>query len=148
TCTQPGTLTVLVAHDQRAAEEIFRIVHRFWANLPEKLRTGVLRTSRSNVGQIIFPVLDSQFRIETAADADAGRGLTIQNLHASEVARGRGDQAETLAPLRAAVTPAGRIVLESTPAGAFGCFYDEWHRNHETGYEPHFYPRWNERSYA
>src|SRR4051812_15164625 len=36
TITTPGTLTVLVAHDQRSAEEIFRIVQRFWANLPER----------------------------------------------------------------------------------------------------------------
>src|SRR5437667_8087365 len=35
TITQPGTVTVQVAHDQESAEEIFRIVHRFWENLPE-----------------------------------------------------------------------------------------------------------------
>jgi hypothetical protein len=35
TITRPGTLTVQVAHDQRSAEEIFRIVHRFLENLPE-----------------------------------------------------------------------------------------------------------------
>ena len=36
TITRPGTLSVQVAHDQRSAEEIFRIVHRFHMNL----RTG------------------------------------------------------------------------------------------------------------
>jgi hypothetical protein len=35
TITRPGTLSVQVAHDQRSAEEIFRIVHRFLENLPE-----------------------------------------------------------------------------------------------------------------
>src|SRR5581483_9311606 len=34
TITQPGSLTVQVAHDQESAEQIFRIVHRFWENLP------------------------------------------------------------------------------------------------------------------
>ena len=34
TITQPGTITVQVAHDQESAEEIFKIVHRFWENLP------------------------------------------------------------------------------------------------------------------
>lgn len=38
TITRPGTLTVQVAHDQRSAEQLFRIVHRFLANLPA--RTG------------------------------------------------------------------------------------------------------------
>ena len=36
TITQPGTLTVEVAHTQEAAEEIFRIVHRFVDWLPEE----------------------------------------------------------------------------------------------------------------
>ena len=40
TITQPGTLTVQVAHDQRSAEEIFRMVHRFLENLPEEMRQG------------------------------------------------------------------------------------------------------------
>ncbi|MGH9557432.1 MAG: terminase, partial [Terriglobales bacterium] len=34
TITRPGTVSVQVAHDQSSAEEIFRIVHRFLANLP------------------------------------------------------------------------------------------------------------------
>ena len=35
TITQPGTLTLEVAHTQEAAEEIFRIVHRFLDCLPD-----------------------------------------------------------------------------------------------------------------
>ncbi|MGB6689527.1 MAG: hypothetical protein WBE76_16960, partial [Terracidiphilus sp.] len=35
TITQPGALTLEVAHTQQAAEEIFRIVHRFVDWLPE-----------------------------------------------------------------------------------------------------------------
>ena len=34
TITQPGTMTVQVAHSDESAEEIFKIVHRFWENLP------------------------------------------------------------------------------------------------------------------
>jgi hypothetical protein len=148
TITEPGTLSVQVAHDMRAAEEIFRIVHRFWANMPEWLRLHGLRTSRANVRQIVFPLLDSEYRVETAADVDAGRGLTIQNLHASEVARWPRDAAATLASLRAAVAPAGEIVLESTPDGASGCFYQEWQSAPETGYVRHFFPWWWEESYV
>ena len=147
TITNSGVLTVQVAHDQQAAEEIFRIVHRFWANLPERLRTGALKPSRANVRQLVFPLLDSEYRVETAADPDAGRGLTIQNLHCSEVARWPRDAAETLASLRAAVAPHGQIVLESTPQGAHGCFYQEWRDAEETGYVRHFFPWWMEDGY-
>lgn len=147
TITRPGTLTVQVAHDQDSAEEIFRIVHRYLANLPEWLREGALLTSRANVRQIVFPRLDSEYRVETAADPNAGRGLTIQNLHCSEVARWPGDAAQTLASLRAAVPAGGEVVLESTPNGAAGCFYQEWQRAPQTGYVRHFFPWWWEPSY-
>src|SRR5437016_1622711 len=148
TITQPGTVTVQVAHDQESAEEIFRIVHRFWENLPEGMQTGALMTSRANVRQIVFPKLDSEYRVATAADPNAGRGMTIHNLHCSEVARWPRDGAETLTSLRAAVPEDGEIVLESTPNGAGGFFYDEWQRAEETGYTRHFFPWWLGGEYA
>ncbi len=147
TITRPGTLSVQVAHEQQAAEEIFRIVHRFVEHLPEGLRAGALCTSRANVRQIVFPRLDSEYRVETAADRNAGRGMTIQNLHCSEVARWPGEVSETLAGLRAAVPPQGEIVLESTANGAAGAFYEEWQRAPETGYIRHFFPWWWEHEY-
>ena len=147
TITRRGTLSVQVAHDQDSAEEIFRMVHRFLENLPERLQAGALCTSRANVRQVVFPRLDSEYRVETAADPNAGRGMTIQNLHCSEVARWPGDAAETLAGLRAAVPPGGEIVLESTPNGAAGAFYAEWQRATETGFVQHFFPWWWEPSY-
>src|SRR5271157_5553290 len=147
TMLQPGTLSVQVAHDQQSAEEIFRIVHRFLENLPEPWRRSALKTSRANVRQIIFPKLDSEYRVESAADRCAGRGLTIQNLHCSEVARWPHDVEETLAALRAAVPPDGEIFLESTPSGAGGTFYEEWQSAPETGYVQHFFPWWWESTY-
>ena len=122
TITQPGTLTLEVAHTQEAAEEIFRIVHRFLDWLPEELREGPLRTSRANVRQIVFPEMDAQYRVVSAGDRNAGRGLTVQNLHCSELARWPGDPAETLAGLRAAMAPGAELILESTPDGVGGCF--------------------------
>jgi hypothetical protein len=145
--THEGTLSVQVAHDQRSAEEIFRIVRRLLENLPAELRTSALVTSRANVRQIVFPVFDSEYRVETAADPNAGRGLTIHNLHCSEVARWPRDVSETLASLRAAVPPDGEIFLESTPNGAGGTFYDEWQRAAQTGYTRHFYPWWWDPDY-
>jgi len=145
TITQPGTVTVQVAHNQESAEEIFQIVRRFWENLPKGMREGALGTSRSNVRQIVFPRLDSEYRVATAADPNAGRGLTIHHLHCSEVARWPRDGEETLASLRAAVPANGEVVLESTPNGAGGVFYEEWQRAEETGYQRHFFPWWYEK---
>ena len=148
TITKPGTLTVQVAHNRDAAEQIFRIVHRFYEHLPAGLKAGPLRASKVNAGQIFFPELDSEYRVESAADMNVGRGMTIQNLHCSEVARWSGDVAATLASLRAALVPDGELVLESTPNGAHGCFYDEWQRAAETGTVRHFFPWWLEPAYS
>lgn len=158
TITQPGTLTLEVAHSQEAAEEIFRIVHRFLDWLPAELREGVLRTSRANVRQIVFPEIDAQYRVVTAGDKNAGRGLTVQNLHCSELARWPGDAAETLAGLRASMTPEAEMVIESTPQGVGGCFYEEWQRacdsvgalnggKNTMSAVRHFFPWWYEKGY-
>jgi hypothetical protein len=147
TITQPGTLTLEVAHTQEAAEDIFRIVHRFVDWLPDRVRRGALRTARSNVRQIVFPRIDAQYRVVSAADRNAGRGLTVQNLHCSEIARWPGDAAEILAGLRAAMAPGAEMVLESTPMGVGGCFHEEWLKANETGMVRHFFPWWMEPRY-
>jgi hypothetical protein len=149
TVTQPGTLSVQVAHTQEAAEEIFRMVRRFHHELPEELRQGVLRTSRANARSLVFPELDSEYRVETAGDPNAGRGLTVQNLHCSEVARWPGDARATLAGLLAAMPAGGgEVVLESTAQGAHGCFYEEWMHAEANGWVRHFFPWWWEASYC
>jgi hypothetical protein len=153
TITQPGTLTMQVAHTQEAAEEIFRMVRRFYDALPEDLREGVLRTSRASGHSLVFAELDSEYRVESAGDANAGRGLTVQNLHLSEVARWPGDARATLAGLLACLPSqgsggCGEVVLESTAQGAHGCFYEEWRSAEANGMVRHFFPWWWEASYA
>ena len=54
----------------------------------------------------------------SAADRNAGRGLTVQNLHCSELARWPGDAAEILAGLRAAMAPNARADSGVDAAGS------------------------------
>ena len=148
TVTTPGVLTLQVAQTREAAEGIFRMVQRFWECLDEDLREGPLRRSIANSGQMYFPELDSEFRVVSAGDESAGRGLTVQNLHCSEVSRWPGNAGETLAGLRAALAPGGEMVMESTPNGAYGCFYEEWVRAGENDVVRHFFPWWMEKAYV
>jgi len=161
TVTHPGTLTVQVAHTQAAAEAIFRVVQRMWENLPVELREGPLKRARANAGQMVFGKIDSEFRVWSAGDVNAGRGLSVQNLHCSEVSRWPGDASMTLAGLRAALAPEGEMVLESTPNGAYGAFYEEWCRGEGLGFRAqgsevwlgeglvrHFLPWWMEAAYV
>jgi hypothetical protein len=76
------------------------------------------------VRQLVWPALDSEFRVESAADPNAGRGSTIRNLHCSEVARWTGDGAEALIPLRAAVPPDGQVVMEDKFKDGLGSIID------------------------
>lgn len=148
TITTPGTLTVLCAHTREASEGLFAIVHRLWQNLDDDLRKGPLKLSRSTSNRMVFGVLDSEFRVISAGEENAGRGLTIQNLHLSEIGRWPGDARATLAGLRAALAPGGEMTLESTPCGAAGAFYEEWTHAAETGLVKHFYPWWLEPAYT
>src|ERR1700722_2687618 len=147
TITQRGTMSMQVTQDRESAEDIFRIVRRFWENLPDSMREGCLRTSHRNTRQLVFPKLDSEYCL-ASGEENAGRGRTIQNLHCSEVSRWGRKGSEALASLRAAGGPGGDIVLESTPNGAGGLFYDEWHRAEETGYTRHFFPWWFDSAYV
>jgi hypothetical protein len=153
TITRPGTLTLQVAHTREAAETIFRIVQRMWEELPEDIQSGPLVRSRSNTGQMVFPQMDSEYRVASACDVGVGRGLSLQNLHCSEVSQWPGDAAMTLAGLRAALAPEGEMVLESTPNGAYGAFYEEWcggvdARDDQDRLVRHFLPWWMEPSYV
>ncbi|MDW5265705.1 MULTISPECIES: terminase [Acidobacteriaceae] len=153
TITARGVMTVQVAHTKEAAESIFRMAQRFWECLPEKLRDGPLRRNRANSGQMRFTELDSEFRVMSAGDVGAGRGLTMQNLHCSELSRWPGNASETLAGMRAALAPGGELVMESTPNGAYGCFYEEWGQAIAdgaggNGVVRHFFPWWLEEAYV
>jgi hypothetical protein len=153
TITVGGVMTVQVAQTREAAEGIFRMVQRFWECLPGELREGALRRSKANAGQMCFPALDSEFRVVSAGDENAGRGLTVQYLHCSEVSRWPGDAGATLAGLRAALAPDGEMVMESTPNGAYGCFYEEWGRavanaGAANDVVRHFFPWWMEEAYV
>lgn len=153
TITNPGTLTLQVAHTREAAESIFRIVQRMWEELPADMCDGPLVRSHANVRQMIFPKIDSEFRVASACDVGVGRGLSVQNLHCSEVSRWPGDAAMTLAGLRASLAPRGEMVLESTPNGAYGAFYEQWcagvdEAGDEDAMVRHFLPWWMEAAYV
>jgi hypothetical protein len=148
TILHEGIVTVQVAQNQEAAEQIFRIVHRFLDHLPKAWRDGALKDVKRSMRRIVIPALDSEYLVETAGDRNAGRGLTITNLHCTELARWPGDAAEILYGLMATLSPAGELALESTPNGASGCFWKEWQEAEQTNTVRHFFPWWLEKEYV
>lgn len=154
TILRPGTVTLQVAHSLESAQQIFRIVHRFLETLPKGVRKHI-ELARANVRELAFKHNDSRYIVDTAGNRQAGRGLTVHNLHASEVALWPGDAQETMAALLGAVAPGGAVDLESTPRGMGGYFHAEWSRatvdeGAATGdvLVPHFFPWWVEPEYV
>lgn len=149
TLLRPGTVTLQVAHTQEAAQQIFKIVRRFFDNLHRDLRTQI-GTDRCTVRELSFSDIDSRYLVDTAGNPRVGRGLTIHNLHASEVALWPGEPRETMASLLAAVVPDGMVDVESIPNGTGGYFHSEWmraKRGEPGAMTPHFFPWWFEPEY-
>jgi hypothetical protein len=154
TITRPGTVTLQVAHSLESAQQIFRIVQRFSNFLHEDVRPRAIVTERCNVRELAFAPLDSRYIVDTAGNHNAGRGLTVHNLHASEVALWGDGAEETMAALLAAVVPDGNVDIESTPHGTGGYFHREWVRacerrsiNLAGTFTPHFFSWWFEPAY-
>ena len=106
----------------------------------------------NNATTITFPGINSRMDFYSADGETPGRGDTINFLHCSEVAHWPRAE-ETFAALKPSVPPPpfGKIVLESTPNGAAGFFYNMYMAAKEarTGesdsdfrYSSHFYPWW------
>lgn len=150
TMLREGVTTLQVAHSEESAQRIFRIVRRFYDTLYPDLRAEV-HTGPANVRELAFTQIDSRYLVDTAGNRNVGRGLTIHNLHASEVALWPGDPRETMAALLAAVVPDGQVDVESTLNGVGGYFHSEWLRaksGEPDALTPHFFPWWMEPAYS
>jgi len=141
TLLNPNTISVIVAHDADSSQRIFQIVHLFQQRLPEEEKQEIGRPHILNRREIYWPKINSRFYVGTAGSLTFGRGQSIDNLLCSEFAYWPKPQ-EALIALTEAVTPEGKIVIESTPNGIGGHFHELWTQAKagENGYRPHFYP--------
>ena len=144
---RPNTTSVLVVHDLDSAQKIFEIARLYWQMLPahEKRLAGG-EPSRENKREFIWP--NGSRLWVGSAESKAGRfghGLTIHNLHCSEVSRWSKPE-EAMVALFEAVPAEGRIVLESTPNG-FNHFHDLWTGAAGAGFTRFFFAWWDDPEY-
>lgn len=133
-----NTESVVIAHDLKTTEMIFRIIKRFWEKLPDHKRPEAKYASKR---EFYWPGLDSSFFVGTAGAKEFGRGLTPTNVHGSEVAFWPGGD-EIVAGLLEAVPEDGNVFLESTANGLGNYFQEEWEsaENGQSVFKPLFYP--------
>lgn len=122
---RPNTASVIVAHDFDSTERIFRIIKLFFEHLPEEEKAEAGQPQYESRREFYWPKIGSSYFVGTAGSLRFGHGLTISNLHCSEVSRWTHPE-ESLVGLLEAVPAGGRVVLESTAYGVGNHFHDLW----------------------
>lgn len=121
---QRGRRAVILTHEQKATDNLFGMVDRFWHNAPADYRPHL---GTSNAKELVFDKLGSRYEVSTAGAKDTGRGGTAQFFHGSEVAFWW-HAAQHLAGIGQVVPDmAGtEILLESTANGTANVFHELW----------------------
>jgi len=136
--------TMTMAHDYESTQKLRRMADRFW----EHCRFGNAQPARrySNASLATYPEFDSTSIIATAGSVEIGRGDTYSDCHGSEVAFWP-DAERIMAGAMQGGSP--DTVLESTPNGAQGWFYDKCMEAllGQGGWKLHFYPWWWDDDY-
>ncbi len=122
TSMTPGRRAFIVAHEQKATDNLYSMVKRYHENNPLAPSTGV-----TNAKELIFSGIDSGYKLATAGSKDVGRSNTVQLMHGSEFAFWQNAKlhlagiGNTIADL-----PGTEIVLESTANGQGNPFHELW----------------------
>jgi len=143
--TVTGTrTTITLSHDADATAKLRLMAARFY----EHCKFNDLQPARqyANASLATYPQFDSSATIATAGNVDAGRGDTYTDMHGSEVAYWP-DAEKIVAGAMQGGSP--DVILESTPNGAQGYFYE---RSMEalrgsSVWRLHFYPWWWDDAY-
>lgn len=134
--------TMVIAHLADSTKALFDLTRRYHANVPAPLRPEIRHSSRR---ELSFSALDSAYMVATAGSDGAGRGETLNYVHASELAFWPPHRArDTFNGLMQAVPDAGdtEVYVESTANGVTGLFHQLWQDAVEgrSGFVPVFIP--------
>lgn len=122
TTTQFGKSAFIVAHEQKATDNLYSMVKRYHDHNPLPVSTGA-----TNAKELIFDKLDGGYKLATAGSKDVGRSNTAQLLHGSEFAFWANAQMH-LAGIGNTIgdMPGSEIILESTANGVGNAFHLMW----------------------
>jgi hypothetical protein len=143
--TVTGTrTTITLAHDADTTAKLRIMADRYWENC--KFNNIQPARKYANASMTTYPEFDSVCTIATAGNVETGRGDTYTDLHGSEVAFWKDAERIIAGALQGGSPDA---VLESTPNGAQGYFYErcmEAYRG-DGVWRLHFYPWWWDEGY-
>ena len=125
TSIKPGQQAFIVAHEDKATNNLFSMVKRYHKYNP--MAPGV---KASNAQELIFGELESGYKLATAGSKDVGRSNTARLFHGSEF--GFWANAQTHLAGIGNTIPSGEegagteIILESTANGIGNAFHLMW----------------------
>lgn len=116
--------SLILSHDKESSEHLLTMTNRFWMTYPFKRFHTEKYAGRK---QLAWSDTQSNITIATANNETAGSSKTIHALHASEVAKWRGDAAQLIASLNPAIPFFGLtcIFYESTAKGIGNYFHSQ-----------------------
>lgn len=119
-----GVRTFILTHEDAATQNLFEMVNRFHEHVPQVVRPS---TGAANAKELFFDRLDSGYKVGTAGTRGTGRSMTIQLLHASEVAFWPFADTHAAGVMQAVPDmPDTEIILESTANGVGNFFHQRW----------------------
>lgn len=123
TITNPGTTSVIVAHEEAITQRLLNKVRVWHEAMPKIIQTDAGPMNKpymkyDSANQKSFPKINSTIFIGTARAFVFGRGEPIHNFIGSEVAFWP-DAKRILVPTMQRVPLEGTMVLESTPNGEY-----------------------------
>ena len=129
-----NSTSMSISYETGAAQKLLDKVKHFVEPLGVPLRYN----SRN---EMFNEAMNSRFYIGTAAAVTTGRGQTINNLHASEVAF-YPDADTLMTGLLQSIPKDGNVIMESTANGMGNLFHREWKKSSEldSAWFPHFFP--------
>lgn len=143
-----GQKALIIADAMERAQAIYSIYERYYSELPEDLHPQI----KSSAGRRHMHFMhDSEIDIRPASDANAGRAATIGLLHCSEIAfwPDNTQRQVWVSAMQAVPDQGSEIIIESTPNGAGGLFYELWDltQKKDSGWLGIFLPWWIHEEY-
>jgi len=134
-----GTKAFILTHEGDATKNLFNMAKRYHEHCPAELKPI---TKKSNVSELLFSELDSEYAVGTAKTGDTGRSQTIQFFHGSEVAYWRAAKEISDGAMEGIPDePGTEVYLESTAKGFGGYFHNMWQNACDIDEDPH--AAWN-----
>src|SRR5574339_499037 len=137
--------TMTLGHDADTTAKLRLMADRFWEHYHNKEGQREPR-KYANASMTTYPNKDSVMTIATAGSLHTGRGDTYTDLHGSEVAFWP-DAESIISGAMQGGNP--DVILESTPNGAQGLFYELCMEAMDGNgvWKLHFYPWWWDTAY-